>query len=94
MFLYFPRRSFWQWAKHDGFGGLEMRDTVAAPRDNFASRDAIRARLQSNKRAWGLAPDRIWFPDDRSFHDLRMPVEAFLNLSRSDVLAARNDDVF
>src|SRR6266446_5881905 len=94
-FLDLARRGFWQRSEDDRPRYLVMGEVGAAPGDDVIAGNGAGAglRLERDKSARGLAPDRVGPGDDRRLHHLRMAIERILDFERGDVLAARDDDV-
>src|SRR4029079_9826646 len=93
VFLDLARDGLRQRTEHDMLRNLEMREVLAAPRDDIARLRALRIILERDEGAGRFAPVRIGPSDDRSLHHVRMTIKALLDFERAHVLAARDDDV-
>src|SRR5690606_29501346 len=76
----------------DAARSLEGRDTFACPGDDVALLDR-HARLWNDNRLYGFAPFRVGDADHRDLLHRRVTIDRALDLSRIDILTARDDHV-
>src|SRR4051794_16900269 len=87
-----PGRGSRQLAELDGRGALELREVLAAERDQLVLVGVL-ARLELHERLRALAPLLVRHGDDRDLGDRRVAHDRLLDLDARDVLPARDDDV-